>query len=91
MLPKNNKKRRKKNQISNPAISNGENEKKIQKKRKKVKPAEPVTRKHVSVRGFIPVVSNGGNEENDKKKANKNKKWVILGNKSDRGSDLKFF
>jgi len=39
-------------------------------------------------RGLIPVVSNGGNEESDKKKNNKNRKWVILGNKSDRGSDL---
>jgi hypothetical protein len=25
------------------------------------------------------------------KKTNKNRKWVILGNKSDRGSDLNFF
>jgi len=44
--------------------------KKIQKK-KQVKPAEPVTRRHVSERGFISAVSNGGNEENDKKKRTK--------------------
>jgi len=37
-------------------------------KKKKVKHAEPVTRRHVSERGLIPAVSNGGNEENDKKK-----------------------
>jgi len=66
-------KKRKKNQISNPAISNGENEKKF-KKKKQVKPTEPVTCRHVSERGFIPVVSNGGNEENDKKKTEQKQK-----------------
>jgi len=41
--------------------------KKNSKKKKQVKPAEPVTRRHVSERGFIPAVSNGGNEENEQK------------------------
>jgi len=42
-------------------------------------------------RRLIPAVSNGGNVENDKKKTNKNRKWVILGNISDKGSDLEIF
>jgi len=48
-------------------------------------------RRYVSERELIPAVSNGRNEENDKKKTNKNRKLVILGNKSDRGSNLKNF
>jgi len=84
MLPKK-QKTKKKIKYPIPPFQTTEMKKIQKKKKKKVKPAEPVTRRHVSERGFIPAVSNGGNEENDKKKTNKNRKWVIFGNKSDRG------
>jgi len=52
--------------------------------KKKVKPAATCHDLTCVREGIIPVVLNCGNEENEKKKKTKNKKWVILKNKSDR-------